>query len=409
MSKNLTKKTIKASSWLFSHTAIARAGGLLKTAIIARILTPTQFGVFGIASLSLGLLETFSETSIDQALIQKKDLSEKDLTTAWYISILRGFAISLILFLSAPLISSFFKDDSASMYIKAIALAPLIRNFANPKISLLRRKLKFKKEFIMRTITTFVEVSVGVIVSIYTKSPWGLVASIVSGAISDVIISFIIISPPKISLPDKRSGKELVSFSSWLWASSIIEYLVSQGDDILVGKILGVRQLGFYQNAFKIASLPATQVTNIASQVVYPAFSSIQDNKERLKRAFKKSFITTSGLALLASAAIILFAKPLTLIILGEQWIEIVPALKILTVYGAIRSVASVAGPIIKALGKPKIITNFALIRMFVLAAFIYPLTKRYGIEGTSWAVLISTILPQPYLIFKVKKLLNEK
>lgn len=404
---NLTNKTVRAGSWLFGHTLIARIGGIIKTAIIARILTPSQFGVFGIATLALGLLETFSETNVDQALIQKKDLNNKDLTAAWVISIFRGFLISAILFLTAPLIGAFFHEPNAVLFIQVIAFAPFIRNFSSPTITLFRRNLDFKKEFTMKSITTSVEVIVGVLVSLWTKNAWGLVAALIAGSISDVILSFTLMPKLIITKPDKASVMKLLKFSGWLWGSSIVSYLVNEGDDIFVGRFLGTTRLAFYQNAFKISSLPATQITGIASQAIYPAFSSIQTDKQRLVRAFKKSLWVTAGLTTATSLAIMFFAKPITLLVLGSQWLEIIPSLQVLTIYGIVRSIATVAGPILKALDRPDVITKFALLRLFVLGAFIYPLTSRYGIVGTSWAVVISTLLPQPYLVWQMKKLLK--
>ena len=405
-SMNLTAKTLRAGTWLFGHTAIARVGGLIKTIIIARILTPAQFGVFGIATLALNLLETFSETNIDQALIQRPKLTESDITTAWYIGIVRGFIIGIVLFLAAPLISQFFREPNAVIYIQMIALAPVIRNFSNPKINLYRRKLDFKKEFTLKSITTAIEVISGVAFSLWTRSPWGLVASLIAGAIADVVSSFILMPKLTISWPNRASAVSLLRFSGWLWGSSILSYLVNEGDDIVVGKLLGTTQLAFYQNAFKVSSLPATQITGIASQAIYPAFSSIQTDKSRLVRAFKKSLYATIGITLMVSLGIILFAQPLTLLILGPQWLAVIPALKVLTIYGIVRSVATVAGPIIKALDRPDIITKFAFFRLVVLAICVYPLTQRYGIVGTSWAVVFSTLIPQPYLIVQIKKLL---
>lgn len=405
----LTRDTFKAGSWLFGHTAIARIGGVVKTAVIARILTPAQFGVFGVASLALHLLETFSETNIAQALIQKKQIDDHDMSSAWLIQIVRGILIGVLLFVAAPYIGAFFDEIEAVLYIKVIALAPVIRNFSSPALNVYRKQLKFQKEFMMKSITTVVEVVVGITVSLWTRSPWGLVASLLAGAISDTILSFVLMPKVNLFVPTWSSAAKLLKFSGWLWASSIIFYFVNEGDDIFVGKYLNPTALAFYQNAFKIASLPATQITGIASQAIYPAFSNIQEDKQRLVRAFKKSLIVGTGATLAASLIIIIFAQPLTLLLLGDQWLNIIPALKVLTIYGIVRSISTIAGPVIMALNRPDVITKFALIRLVIMVACIYPLTTRYGIVGTAWATVFSMLLPQPYLFFEMKKMLTKR
>lgn len=406
--KNLTKKSFKAGSWLFGHTVFARVSGLLKIAVIARILTPKQFGIYGIATLALNFLETFSETSIDQALIQREKLSDKDISTAWFTSIIRGIIISLILYVSAPFVSKFFNQPSSSLYIRIIALTPLIRNFSNPQINKYRKKLNFKPEFWQRTISTIAELISALSFAFIYKDPRALVYAMVIGAIVEVIVSFITMPAPKSIKPNKKIFKELINFSKWLWGSSIVSYLVLQGDDWVVGKLLGVTQLGLYQNAYKIASLPATQVTGIASQITYPAFSSIQKDKDRLKRAFKKTVSSISVFGTLVAIGIFIFAKPLTLIVLGSQWLELVPALRVLGIYSVLAALGTSFGPLFKAVGQPQAITIFGIIRLSVLAIIIIPFTKSMGIVGASWATVIAALSPQPYLFYKLHQILKK-
>ena len=404
----LTKRSIKAGSWLFGYNTLARTVGLVKTGVIARILTPAQFGVFGVATLALSLLETFSETGVEQALIQKKQLKESDVASAYMVSIFRGLAIGLLLFLSAPLAGSFFGSPDSVLFIRVISLSPIIRNLRNPYMSHFRRRLEYKQDFAMRTAGTLVELIVGVTVALLTRSAWGLVAANVAGAVTETIVSYLVSPRFDFKKYKKSTIKSLLSFGGWLWGGSVLSYILNEGDDIVVGKMLGVTSLGYYQNAYKIASLPATQVTGVVSEVSFPAFSSIQQDKDRLKRAYKKTLGSTLLITGIMTVFIFIFAKQLTLLVLGDQWLPLVPALKVLTIFGGIRSIYSIVGSVFKAVGKPEIILITQFVRLVFLSVLIVPFVGANGIVGASWAVVLSSLVVLPYSFWQVKVVLRQ-
>lgn len=409
MTENLTTRSLKAGSWLVAYNGFARAAGVIKIAILARLLTPAQFGAFGIVTLALSLLETFSETSVFQALIQKDTVTDEDLTASWLISIARGALIALLLYISAPFIQSFFNQDGLVPFIRLIALAPLIRNFRNPQTVHFQKDLNFKKESFLRALATLVELIVAITVTLATHSIWGLVLANVASAFTEAIGSFLLAPTFVFVMPTWSTTKPLIHYGSWLWGSSILSYIATEGDDIVVGKLLGAGPLGFYQNAYKIASLPVTQITSVTSQVGFPALSQIQDDKQRLARAFKKTLLTTIGLTTFASVAIFIFAGPITLFLFGENWLPMVPALRLLTLFGLIRSIDHTAGPLFKAVGKPNLVTLYGTLFIVVMFALIFPLTRSGGIVGTSWAIIIAALVTQPYLIYHVRKILSSK
>ena len=404
---NLTRQTITAGGWVMGHKFLARFAGIFKTIILARILTPNEFGVFGLTTIALGMLETFSETGIDQALIQQKQVTDEHLSSAWMINLLRGTSLFILLYLTAPLISQFFGNPTIIIYIRVIALSPIIKSLKNPAVILLQRQLNFRREFMLRSVGTIAEVTLGIIVSLYTRNAWGLVISILAGVLGETMTSYLIIRPPAKFVPTKQAAMKLLNFGRWLWGSSILSYIATQGDNIAVGKLLGAVDLGFYQNAYKIATLPSTQITSVVTEVTYPALSQINQDHPRLIRAFKKTFIANLSVSLISSFAIILLAKPLTLILFGPNWLPLVPSLRILSLYGAIKAVSTVVGPLFKAVGKPHIITTYGMLFVLTMLIGIIPMTRAYGIEGTSWTVVIAALITQPYLIIHTLRLLQ--
>lgn len=404
---NLTRQTITAGGWVMGHKFLARFAGIFKTIILARILTPNEFGVFGLTTIALGMLETFSETGIDQALIQQKQVTDEHLSSAWVINLLRGTSLFILLYLTAPLISQFFGNPAIVIYIRVIALSPVIKSLKNPAVILLQRQLNFRREFVLRTMGTLAEVTLGIIVSLYTRNAWGLVISILAGVLGETVTSYLIIRPPAKFVPTRASAIRLLNFGRWLWGSSILSYIATQGDNIAVGKLLGATPLGFYQNAYKIATLPSTQITSVVNEVTYPALSQINQDRPRLIRAFKKTFVANLAVSLSAAIGILVLAHPLTMVLFGPQWLPMVPALRILSLYGAIKAISTVVGPLFKAVGKPHIITTYGVLFVLVMAVTILPLTKLYGINGTAWAIVIAAATTQPFLIIHTLRLLK--
>jgi O-antigen/teichoic acid export membrane protein len=195
---------------------------------------------------------------------------------------------------------------------------------------------------------------------------------------------------------EKEKFQDLFGFGRWVLGSSILVFLITQGDDIFVGKMLGVAALGFYQMAYLISNLSATEITHVISQVTFPAYSKLQDDLTKLREAYLKILQLTTFISIPLAGGIFIFAPEFTKIFLGDKWMPMVPAIEVLVLAGLLRSISATTGPVFQAVGKPEIVTKWQPVRLFVLLAVIYPFTVQWGILGTSLAVvscnLISTV-----------------
>ena len=172
--------------------------------------------------------------------------------------------------------------------------------------------------------------------------------------------------------------------------SSILIFLITQGDDIFVGKLLGTTALGLYQLAYRISNMPATEITHVISQVTFPAYSKLQDNLPKLREAYLRTLQFTAFLSIPIAGLIFILAPDFTRIFLGEKWMPMVPAMQVLAIFGLMRALSGAGGQIVNAVGKPKFTTYFSAIQLAILASIIYPFTLEYGILGTSVAVIIA-------------------
>ncbi len=405
--ERLSQRVVKGGFWVFSLRLVHRLFSLARIVILARILAPHDFGLMGIAMLTMATLETFSQTGFQQALIQKKDNVESYLNSAWTVSILRGIILFSILYCIAPIAANFFKVPEAKSIIQVIGFSVLFQAFTNIGVIYFQKELEFNKQFIYQLSGTLADFIVAVSAAFILKSVWALVFGILAGDFVRCIVSYII-HPYKPHLSsDLGKAKELFGFGKWILGSSIIMFLTTQGDDIFVGKLLGITMLGFYQMAYKLSNMPATEITHTISQVTFPAYSKLQDNIPKLREAYLKVLQITAFLSFPIAGLIFVLAPDFTKIFLGEKWMPMVPAMMVLALWGLIRSIGATKGPIYQAVGKPGIATKLQFVRLILLVIIIYPFTIKWGILGTSLTVLLSILPVEPisfYLAMKIIK-----
>lgn len=394
---------------MFSLRIVQQLFGLARLLILARILAPHDFGLMGIALLSMSTLETFSQTGFQAALIQKKENIESYLDAAWTVLILRGLLLFGILYFAAPFVASFFNTPEAKPIIQVIGFSVLLQAFTNIGVIYFQKDLEFNKEFIYQFAGTLADFIVAISAVLILKNVWALVLGLLAGNAVRCIVSYLI-HPyrPRLSR-DSAKAKELFGFGKWVLGSSVLIFLIMQGDDIFVGKFLGATMLGFYQMAYRISNLPATEITHVISQVTFPAYSKLQDNIHELREAYLRTLQLTAFLSVPIAGLIFVLAPNFTMIFLGEKWIPMVPTMQALAIFGLIRSLGATTGSLFQGSGNPHILTKLAVLQLAILAGIIYPLTARWGILGTSIAVVISNFITQGVTAFKVVKLTEAK
>ncbi|MFW6194335.1 MAG: lipopolysaccharide biosynthesis protein [Halobacteriota archaeon] len=403
--EDFNQRVVSSGFWVFALRITERSFNLLRLLILARILAPHDFGLLGIALLTMAALERFSEPGFGQALIQKKDDIESYLNTAWTFKILRSVILFIIIYLISPYVAFFFETSEAEPIIQAIGLCILFSGFNNIGTIYFRKELEFNREFAFRFSRTIVDFVVAVSAAIILQSVWALVYGKVASTLVACIVSYLI-HPyrPRLSF-DLPKARELFTFGKWVMGSTILIFLLTQGDDIFVGKLLGAAALGFYQLAYRISNMPATEITKVISQVTFPAYSKLQDNVKKLRKSYLMVLQFTTFLSIPLAGMILVLASDFTRLFLGEKWMPMVPAMQVLAIFGLLRSIGATTGPVFMAVGKPELVTKITFIRLFLMLALIYPLTITWGIVGASIAVVLSILLLDPIAYFLVIKI----
>ncbi len=244
---------------------------------------------------------------------------------------------------------------------------------------------------------------------IITHSVYSLVWGMLVSSLFEVILSLVFIKPlPKIAI-DKGYFKEIFHKGSWVTAYTIFNYIAENADNAVVGRVMGASSLGFYQMAYKISILPITEISDVISSVVFPVYTKITGEVERLRAAFLKTIISVFVLSFLVGSIIFLFPEKIVDILLGSKWISIIPVLKVLLIYGVLRTIAGPASALFLSLGKQKYVSAMIFVRFIVLVIAIYPLVKMFGLIGAGYAQVIAVTIEAPFLLYFSYYLLSKK
>lgn len=404
-----SKDAVKGLGWMGGFRVLNRLIVFGKTALLARLLTPSQFGVFGIANLLLVFLEVFTETGVNTVLIQEKKKLDKYIDTAWIVSIARGMLMACVMFLLAPYIALFFGSSDSVGVIQMMSLTPLVRGFLNPSLVKLQKDLEFGKEFWIRTAILASDTLIAVIMSLLYRNVYGLVWGMLAGVFVELVLSWIIIKPRPVLSFDKIKFVSIVGRGKWVTLSGIFHYLFQNGDNIVVGRLLGDVQLGIYSVAYKISSLPISEIADVFIKVTFPVYVKISDDKKRLREAFLKATTLSSLMVLFVGLIVYSFPEQIVTILLGTQWKEAVPVVKALAIFGMLRGILIPSHSLFLSVGKQVYVTIVTLVGILGLAFGIVPLTTKYGLMGTAYSVIVATLFTLPVIIYLVIKILGDK
>jgi O-antigen/teichoic acid export membrane protein len=400
----LSQKVIRGSVWAFSLRFSNRALVLIKTLILARILTPGDFGIYGFALLSISAIDAFSQTGFQTALIQNRKSIDHYLNTAWTALLIRSFALFFLLYAAAPLIAAFFNSPDAAPVIRGLSWILPLSGLVNAGVLNLQKELNLGKHFLIEIVSTSANLVVAIAVALITRSVWAIIWGAIAEHLVKVLLSYAIVPMrPRLEL-DREKLADLIGFGKWVGGSTILVFLITQGDDIVVGKMLGGPVLGLYQMAFLISNMPATEITTVITRVTLPAYSQLQDDLRQLRVAAYKVIQLNLFLSIPIAGTLFFLSKDITQVLLGEKWLPMVPAMEILCLSGLFRSVNSMLSVLFTSIGKPKFVTKTAAIQLCLLFLLIFPLVKKLGLAGAALSTMIPNALIMLYILFHLVK-----
>ena len=389
----LFQRVIQGGFWVTVSSTGERLLGLIRTIVLARLLLPEDFGLLGIALTLISGVHAFTITGLRAAIIQRKDVDDVVLSTAWLIGVIRGVILCGFLVAAAPVAAYFFNEPRVTPIIQLLALNQIFKGLQNVGLFLLDKELDFKQRTYFDLWAGVLTTTVSITAAFILQNVWALVIGEMAGSIIRLILSYRI-QPfrPRFRF-DKKIAKELFDFGKHILSTRVILFFLLQGDDVAVGKFLGTGALGHYTLAYQLANLPATAISGSIASVTLPAYAKKQDDPKALRSAYLRTVSLLGLIALPASAILILIAPELVETLYGETWLPMVPAMQVLCIFGLFRVINTTFGSLYQGLGHPDKLRNFTFWQFVFLIAIIYPCLLMWDLIGVGIAVTLANIL----------------
>ncbi|MCX7725658.1 MAG: lipopolysaccharide biosynthesis protein [Chitinispirillaceae bacterium] len=391
--EGILRKLVYGGFW----NALSQFGGqainFVVTLILARLLSPKEFGLIGMVLVFSNFLLYFTNLGLSPSLIQKKNVDDLDVNTAFWSIVGMSLFLYIVAFLIAPAVGYFYRNKEIILIMRVLSVNMIIRSFTFVKGAMEIKKLNFRIITISSLISMSVSGIVGIFLALKKYGVWSLVFMQLVTEVT-ILICYYVALPwrPKFIFSTTRF-KEMFSFSLHMSINRVIKSISENIDQLLLGRIVGPKFVGIYSMAHRVSRYPIEKVWQIIGTMLFPAFSIVQDDREKLIKALYKISILSG--VIISPLLIFLFfgTKEIVLIVLKEKWIEVVPIIKIFCFYIFISSISIGDEPLLFAL---KIVKPVNIVKLFyVISLFIlgYILTEKFKIIGMALSLSILTIL----------------
>lgn len=381
---SLKAKTISGIFWTFLQKIGSKIITIITTIILARLLTPQDFGLIGMLTVFIALSETLVGAGFSQALIQKKNTDDEDFSAVFIINLIVSTVLYFILFFGAPYIASFYNQPILVDMTRVLSLIFVINAFSYVQKAKLTKELRFKTLMIIQLPSTMLSGIVAVVMAYKGFGVWSIIAQQLVSQVAFAIQIWIYGKWKPLLIFNKKKARRLFSFGSNLMFSGIIHTIYTNIYIIIIGRFFPIATLGYYRNANALVELPTQTISDVVKSVTFPIFSSIQDDNERLKIGYKYSIqqILFWLCPILILAAVL--ATPLFRFVLTDKWLPAVPFFRILCLAGILYPLNSYNINIINVKGRSDIVLKLDIIKKAVVITGIF-LTIPFGI----WVVVL--------------------
>jgi len=380
---------IRGTIWSVAMRWSIKGLGLISTVILARILSPGDYGIVAMAMLVVGLAEVLVDFGSDTALLRQQAISTADINSAWSLRIIQGLIVSTLLAIAAPLAGMYFNEPRVVWVVWVFAVCVLASSFGNIGATLARKELDFGFEFRLIVASKVIGVVITVAAAFLIRDYRALVVGVASGYIVGLVLSYVM-HPyrPRWCTSEFRS---MWTFSKWLLVSGIGYFAARKVDEILAGRIGGAAGMGAYTVGADIGQMPTAEIGPPINRTLLPTLSTLHDDPERMRSAVLKTVGVVTTLTLPLGVGMAFVAEPVALLLLGEQWRSAIPFIALFAIGGSIRISVGALSTYLLVLGDSKFLAHAVWIEfvVFVLAAVI--LTPSYGLIGLAQARLISS------------------
>ncbi len=404
---SLKQRTISGIKWQVINKVIQKMISVISFAILARILEPATFGLFALAFVMIDGIGLFRTFGIDAGVIRRKECPDIVKDTAFFIVQSSGIVIFIICFFSAPIAAHFFKNPEVKSVIQALGFIFIMSCMGRISQAVLVREMKFKLLSVVEMIGSTLNSVFAVIFALFTPTVWALVGAYLIKQLTITLLT-VHFSGYKFKWQfDFKIAKELFHFGKFLVGESVLWFLSGNIGNVAIARCLGTVALGYYALAGNIINFMNSHFTALTSNVLFPAYATLQNDPEDLKRAYLKTNRFVAMINTPFCVAIIILARDLTLTLYGKKWLPIVPLMQLIAFTQIVAGLTISTGTIFNGCGKPKYAYYLALVHLICRIPLIIIFTMKWGVYGTVASNLVLSAIVTPAYFYLMKRIVH--
>ena len=391
--EKLTRRVARGAGIAGAGYLVTQIVSLASYVVLARLITPAEFGQYAAASVVLGVGFLFTESGMLAALIHRRDRLEEAANTALISTLLSGALLSVLVAAGSPLVGLLFQSDRVAEVTLAMSGLFLLRTATVVPDALLERRLSFVRRAVVEPIAMVAFAIVAVVTTSLGAGVWGLVIALYASALVDGILAWTLARwRPTPRLASVSMWRELFGYGRHVIASGLIQRFGEYGDRILVGRFISTAALGQYSYAYRIATAPYLAVLSVGSHVLFPALAMVADDRWRFLRGFGRAMRMMLAVAFPAGLILVPLGMPLIVLVFGETWSDAGEAVVYMAGYSCANALLSVCLESAKAIGRPDALTRtHTTMSIATLAAMIILLP--FGLNGVAAGLSIGSVV----------------
>ena len=392
MSESLKHKTVKGVGWSFIDNLSSSGVSFLVGLVLARLLTPSEYGIMAILTIFIAVSSSIVDSGFSNALIRKTDAKRVDYNTVFLFNLVVSGLLYVVLFFAAPAISVFFKEPLLVEVMRVIGWVLIINALAIIPRTLFVKDVNFKTQTKVSLIASISSGVVGIGMALAGMGVWSLVGQQLSRQLLNTLFLWIYSTWRPIWEFSLQSFRELFGFGSKLLLSGLLDTVFKEIYSLVIGRCYTSAQLGQYTRASQFNQIFSSNLTTVIQRVSYPVLSSIQDESERLREAYRKVIKSTMLITFACMLGLAAVAKPLLIILIGEKWLPAVNFLQIICFSGMLYPLHAINLNILQVKGRSDLFLKLEIIKKIIAVGPLI-LGVLFSIEYMLWGSVCTSLI----------------
>lgn len=399
----VARKTTHAIFWNYASFALGKFLVFLTMIILARLLTPAQFGLVALATLAVDYLSVLKNFGLSEALIQHREDVDQAANTVFTLNLLLNVILVFISIAIAPLVAMFFNEPAVIPILRVLGFNFILNALGAVHIARLQRELSFNRKLITDIGNALVKGGVSISCALLGFGAWSLVIGQLTGVATMTLLAWIVFPwLPRLHI-NLHLASKLLRFGLPLMGGTAITVMSDNLDYLLIGYLLGNVALGIYTLAYRLPELVALNILYITAQALFPAYASVQQDTEALRKGFLATLRFVQMIMTPICLGLMLTADPLVRVAFSDQWLDAIPVVRLIALFIFLRSIGYHVGDVYKAVGRSDILVKLGTLHLMLLTPALF-YGAQSGLIGVGWGHVLASLLSSVvYLVVAVR------